>query len=71
MYIVKIFTMCSNAITARHIVEDAYHGDRCEVVEVNLPEGKTFDDVQEWKMLAEGEIEYRMKGETDYRYFKP
>jgi hypothetical protein len=69
MYILKALEVFSKKEYA--MKADCIYPDHSEIVRVPLPEGKTFDDVQEWKMLAEGEIKYRMKGETDYRYFKP
>jgi hypothetical protein len=71
MYILKTLLVFPELKYAEKAKAKPGYYDYQDAIEVPLPEGKTFDDVQEWKMLAEGEIEYRMKGETEYRYFKP
>ena len=71
MYVLKtleVFSELEYVVKAEKMNE---YSDYKEILKVPLPDGKTFDDVQEWKMIAEGEIEYRMKGETDFILFKP
>jgi len=72
MYILKALEVFAELEYAEDAKTEPGYYDYKEVIAVPLPEGKTYEDVAEWKFLyAHGEIEYRLKGETDYHYFKP
>jgi hypothetical protein len=68
MYVLKAIEIFSKEEYAKRA--EFVSPDYSEVIRVPLPEGKTFDDVSEWKMLDDGRLEYRMRDEDWYRTYQ-
>lgn len=67
MYIVKTLSAYATLGIAEQAVKDAtgsvYYQ---EIVEVPYPDGKCFDDLEEFK-LENSRLRYRMKGDVGWR----
>jgi hypothetical protein len=69
MYILKTIEIFSNDESARKANIGESLPDYRAVLKVPLPEGKTFDDVEEWRIVV-GTLEYRMRDEDWYRTYQ-
>ncbi|NCC41703.1 MAG: hypothetical protein EOM21_20265 [Gammaproteobacteria bacterium] len=69
MYLVKTLTLFSNKASAEASLEEC-PADLSEVIRVPLPKGKTFDDVAWWRLPEDGMLEYKLRDEAEWRYFK-
>lgn len=69
MYIVKTITMFSSKASAEASIDEGLY-DLYEIIRVPLPEGKTFVDVAQWRILEDGMLEYRLRNEAKWQYFK-
>jgi hypothetical protein len=70
MYILKTLLVFPELKYAEKAKAKPGYYDYQDAIEVPLPEGKTFDDVSEWKILDDGRLEYRMRDEDWYRTYQ-
>jgi hypothetical protein len=71
MFIAKQLTFhVTEEATKRFLKEQRWCYDYGELIEVPLPEGKTFEEVEQWHLTDGGVLRYKLKGE-DWSEFKP